>query len=170
MRLAPDKLRDLAASVGFPDPAMAAAVAMCESFGDTDALNVCPGHPGCGALPERSVGLWQVNTLDERGAVRRTDEAQLYDPVYNARAAYVLSNGGTSWGAWVTTIQSGCYRQYLPAGYVAPVLPPAPAHPPFPYPIRPPQRRGDGTVIAVVAGLSLAAAAGYAEFRGREFV
>lgn len=168
MRLTPDQLRDLATSVGFPDPAMAAAVAMCESFGDTDASNFCPGHPGCGKLPERSFGLWQVNTL----ANPQFDEASLLDPLYNARAALVLSNGGTSWGPWLNTIQSGCYKQYLPADYVPPALPP-PSHPPTPYPIpviRPPQRRGDGTVVAVVAGLSLAAAAGYAAFRGREFV
>ncbi len=182
MILSPDQLRDLAASVGFPDPAMAAAVAMGESYGHSDAENFVtpsqaaartaadPQHP---VGPEWSLGIWQINNCaqwqGDTCTMARYAASSLLDPTFNAQVAYALwqQRGWAPWGAYT----NGSYRQYLPADYVPPPLPPSP-RPPSPYPvpiIRPPQRRGDGTVIAVVAGLSLAAAAGYAAFRGREF-
>lgn len=158
MILSPDQLRDLAASVGFPDPAKAAAVAMCESYGHSDASNIVT-NPGPGAQPERSFGIWQVNTL----ASPQFDEANLLDPTYNARAAYVVSRGGTYWAPWWNTIQSGCYRQYLPAGYVAPDLPATPPARPS-WGVTPPRPR-DNTGLAIVGMLALGAAAGYAALR-----
>jgi hypothetical protein len=110
-----EQLRALAAAVGFPDPAMAAAVAMVESFGHTDAENVVT-NPAPGQLPEQSYGLWQINVL----ANPAYTPAALYDPTTNARAALALSKGGTSWAPWYTTVSSGAYKKYLPPGYVAP--------------------------------------------------
>lgn len=160
MNLSVAQLRDLAASFGFPDPAMAAAVAMVESYGDPTATNICPGHPGCGPLPERSFGLWQINTL----AHRQYNETSLLDPQYNARAAYDVSKGGTDWSAWWTTLRTGGYKQYLPAGYVPPqqpvVLPP-----PNEETITPPATTGNVPVILGAMGaLALATAAGYAVY------
>lgn len=177
MILTPDQLRDLAASVGFPDPTLAAAVAMGESYGHSDALNVVtpsqarertaadPAHP---VGPEWSVGIWQINACarwqDDSCVSWRYDQSNLLDPTYNAQVAYALwsMRGWAPWGAYT----NGGYRQYLPSGYVPIPVPPPPA-PWAPEPITPPQRRGDGTAVAIVAGLSLAAAAGYAAFRQR---
>jgi hypothetical protein len=63
-----------------------------------------------------SVGLFQVRTLhnpQDYGAesvVR--DISGLRDPAFQARAAYVISKGGTDWSPW-SVYRSGAYRQYL---------------------------------------------------------
>jgi soluble lytic murein transglycosylase-like protein len=93
------QLRDLAASVGFPDPDLAAAVAMAESGGNPNAI----GDVTLG----RSVGLWQINLA----AHPQYDEASLLDPTTNASAAFEISRGGTNWGPW-TTYRTGAYEQY----------------------------------------------------------
>lgn len=103
------QLRSLAAHLGFPDPATAAAIAMAESAGDPNAANIVT-HPAPGNKPERSFGLWQVNTL----AHPEYSESQLSDPTYNGQAAYALSKGGRDWSQW-STYTSGKYRQYLGA-------------------------------------------------------
>jgi hypothetical protein len=163
------QLRDLAASVGFPDPTMAAAVSMGESGGHSDAANFVtpsqaaarsaadPSHP---VGPEWSLGLWQINNCAkwQGDACVSTlyDQTLLFDPTSNAQVAYSIwqKRGWSPWGAYT----SGSYRKFLPAGYVPPASQPV---------VRPPQRRDDAMVIAIVAGLSLAAAAGYAAFRER---
>ena len=73
----------------------AIAVAIGESHGNTTAL----ADKG-----EFSVGLWQINVhgylgdrLKKLGFSSWTD---LYDPDKNARAAYMVSNGGKKFGAW----------------------------------------------------------------------
>lgn len=109
------ELRALAASVGFPDPELAAAVAMAEShvFGSVPPLanpfatNIVT-HPKPGNLPERSFGLWQVNTL----AHPEFDETQLLNPNYNAHAALLISKSGKDWSPW-STFKSGAYKQYM---------------------------------------------------------
>ncbi len=101
------ELRALAAQVGFPDPAVAAAVAMAESQGWEGARNVVTA-PRAGNLPERSFGLWQVNTL----AHPEFDEARLTSADYNARAAFLISKSGTVWTAW-STFNDGTYRKYM---------------------------------------------------------
>jgi Lysozyme like domain len=75
---------------GNPNAAfLAAEIAIAESGGYPDSIS-----------PTDDYGLWQINgshgslaTLDPRG---------------NARAAVVISNDGTNWGAW-TTYTSGAY-------------------------------------------------------------
>ena len=63
-----------------------------------------------------SYGLWQINMLGSMGPARRkafgiTDNAQLFDPNVNARAAVsILRSQG--FGAW-TGYTSGRYRAYL---------------------------------------------------------
>lgn len=94
------QLRELAASLGFADPQTAAAIAMAESRGYPGAKNI--------SAIERSFGLWQINTR----AHPEFDEVQLLDPTYNARAALVVSQGGTSWTPWSTFI-NGAYKQFM---------------------------------------------------------
>lgn len=106
-----DQLRTLAASVGFPDPETAAAVAMAESGGNPSAQAIVT-NPAPGNGPERSFGLWQVNTL----AHPNYDESSLLDPTYNARAALAISSNGTNWTPW-STYNSGAYKQYMTGPY-----------------------------------------------------
>lgn len=107
-RLTLADLRALAAGVGFPDPDLAAAVAMAESRGDASAANIVT-HPKPGNLPERSFGLWQVNTL----AHPEFDEARLLDATYNANAALLISRQGSDWRAW-SAFKDGTYRKFMP--------------------------------------------------------
>lgn len=100
------QIRALAVSIGFPDPDLAAAVAMAESKGDPNAANVVTDPlPGNG--PERSFGLWQINTL----AHPAYDETSLLTPSYNAMAAFQISAGGRDWKPW-STYKDGTYLKY----------------------------------------------------------
>jgi hypothetical protein len=105
------QLRAYAASAGAADPDTAAAVAMAETggTGDTKAHNPVP--------PDDSYGPWQINMLGSLGPDRRkklgiTSNTQLYDPMVNARAMVMISNGGTNFTPW-TTYTSGKYKKYL---------------------------------------------------------
>jgi hypothetical protein len=100
------QLRELAVSTGFPNPDLAAAVAMAESKGNPDATAIVT-NPLPGNGPERSFGLWQINTL----AHPTYSETALLDPTYNAQAAFTISNGGTNWHPW-STFTSGAYKKY----------------------------------------------------------
>ena len=90
----------IARSAGFPNPELAAAVAMAESGGNANAV----GDLYLGG----SYGLWQINSK----AHPQFSVAMLFDPTYNARAAFEVSKGGTDWTPW-TTFRTGAYRQYL---------------------------------------------------------
>ena len=90
----------LARSAGFQNPELAAAVAMAESGGNANAV----GDLYLGG----SYGLWQINSK----AHPQFAIASLFDPAYNARAAFEISKGGTDWNPW-TTFRTGAYRQYL---------------------------------------------------------
>lgn len=94
---------------------LAAAIAQAESGGDsTKILNTAyPSrphyqHPPAGALPEYSVGLWQVNLI----AWPQFGEAELLDPAGNARAAVTISRTRRGFLNW-TTFKHGTYEKYL---------------------------------------------------------
>ena len=165
MILSLDQIRAIAASVGFPDPAFAAAVAMAESGGDMYAQGD-PRGPFL-SVPNgqsTSFGLWQIHTptSPQYDATRL-----LQDPTYNAQAAFAISRGGTYWtGPWWTTISTGSYQQYLPQGYAPP---PQPYVEPFARVTPPARSSGVGsTMLATVGGLALTAAAGFAAYLGRQ--
>jgi len=110
-----EQLRELARAVGFPDVATAAAVAMAESGGDSCARGDPHTPSDCSNLgpPSTSLGLWQIHVP----AHPEVDASQLFDPLYNAHAAFAISSGGTNWHPW-STYTSGAYQRYLgaPAG------------------------------------------------------
>jgi hypothetical protein len=168
------QLQSLAASAGFPDPSLAAAVAMAESCGNPCAQ----GDPNIGGTPcnegdpahscaepngaATSFGLWQVHVT----AHPEYDPARLLDAAYNARAAYAISHGGADWTPW-STYTNGAYAKYVAPFSPSPLpvmLPPAPV-------ILAPVRHKAPVVFIVVGALALAAAAGYAaqESRRRGF-
>jgi|SRR3954463_10666006 hypothetical protein len=95
--------------------AIAVAVALAESNGDTEAYNPVP--------PDNSYGLWQINLFGKLAAERKKQFGfktpfELFNPALNAKAMYAISNGGVNWKPW-TTYTSGKYRVYLPRGKVA---------------------------------------------------
>lgn len=87
---------------------IAAAIAMAESGGRTDAHNAQP--------PDDSYGLWQINMYGSMGPGRRaqygiSSNEQLYDPAVNARAMAKISNGGSNFTPWAT-YTSGAYKSH----------------------------------------------------------
>lgn len=110
------QIYQLATSVGLgsQNALVASAIAMAESGGNSNAIN-----PGGGSDYEYSVGLWQINLL----AHPQYTVMQMQDATQNAKAMSVISNGGTSWGAW-GTYTSGLYRKYMNSAITAtPVTP-----------------------------------------------
>lgn len=98
-RMTLDDLQSLATSVGFPDPDLAAAIAMAESGGDPRIV----GDLQSGG----SVGLWQINVP----AHPELDASRLKEPAYNAKAALAISKNGTNWNAW-TVYRNGAYKKF----------------------------------------------------------
>ena len=100
-RCTPAQIYALARWAGFtPDQAATmTAVALAESGGNAEAHN---------PRGEDSRGLFQVNQAvhPEYAGV------DLYDPAVNARAAYVVSHGGTDISPWATT-HGGAAAAYL---------------------------------------------------------
>lgn len=89
---------------------MAYAIAMAESGGSAKAYN---GNANTG---DKSYGLFQINMLGAMGPERLrqyglASNNSLFDPLTNAKVAYKMSHGGTSWGPW-STYGSGAYKQY----------------------------------------------------------
>ena len=152
-------LQALAAAVGFPDPALAAAVAMAESGGNPCAQgdpNVgkhsCDGPNGT----SESFGLWQINVPNNP----QYDPKSLLDPQYNARAALAISRNGATWRPW-STFKNGSYLKW----YTQVVYPPFGGPPIIPQPVTPPEpsKKRDGVVV--VAAVALVAAAGYGAYK-----
>ena len=101
-----------AAGVSGDNLAIAVAVALAESGGNTDAHNAIP--------PDDSYGLWQINMLGSMGTARMKQfglsaKSDLFNPATNAKAMFQISGGGTNWKPW-STYTSGKYRVYLSRG------------------------------------------------------
>jgi hypothetical protein len=82
---------------------IASSIAMAESKGDTSIIN-----PGTAAIPEYSVGLWQINLR----AHPQYTVTNMKNPTQNAAAMYSISGGGTKWTDW-STYTNGAYLQYM---------------------------------------------------------
>lgn len=76
---------------------IAAAVAMAESGGKSDASNTNTN----GSIDR---GLWQINSVH--------GPQSTFDPVANVKSAISISSGGKNWSPW-TTFKTGAYRRYL---------------------------------------------------------
>ncbi len=91
---------------------MAVAIAGAESAFNPDAV-------GDQTLANdkwgNSIGLWQIRSLRNPGAYGSPDNlriaSKLSDPFYNARVAFAISKGGTSWKDWSTWL-NGAYKNY----------------------------------------------------------
>lgn len=112
-----------AKKAGFPDGeiALATAIAMAESGGNTRAHNTRP--------PDNSYGLWQINMYGSLAAGRRvmfaiTSNDALFDPATNARAALMIRRG-QGWTAW-SVYTNGAYKKHMTAAGAAAGAPTAP--------------------------------------------
>src|ERR1044072_6380361 len=110
-----DQISQYATGAGFSgdDVDIAVAVALAESGGNTTSHNTKP--------PDDSYGLWQINMYGALGPSRRKTfglktDADLFDPVVNAKAAKSIKDG-SGWNAW-TTYTTGKYKQFQEPGTV----------------------------------------------------
>lgn len=76
---------------------MAAAVALAESGGKSDATN-----SNTNGSTDR--GLWQINSVHGGQST--------FDPIANAKAAINISSNGKNWSPWVT-FTTGAYKKFL---------------------------------------------------------
>lgn len=88
----------IATMAKFPDPKLAAAIALAESGGSTGAV--------LRSSREYSVGLWQINTM-----VHPYTPEDMKNPIKNALAAFKISKGGTNWHPW-SAFTNGRYKQF----------------------------------------------------------
>lgn len=110
MALSPSEIAAAAKAGGFTGTQIpiATAIALGESGGNPHAHNSTP--------PDDSYGLWQINMYGSMGPSRRTQfgissNEQLYDPVTNAHAAFLIYQG-QGWKAW-SVYSSGKYLSHL---------------------------------------------------------
>jgi Lysozyme like domain len=109
-RLTLAQLRELAARHGFPDPDLAAAIAMAESGLRGTKPLVADAYAHGDVTRGHSIGLWQINLR----AHPEFNAVSLFDPDYNARAAFAVSRGGTNWTPW-STFNQGLYKPFMPS-------------------------------------------------------
>ena len=100
-KLTKTELVDLLHAVGFKGEALrhAWAIVMKESRGNPLS------HNGNRDTGDNSFGLFQINMVDSLGQDRRDKfsleyNAQLLNPVVNAKIAYHMSNQGENWRSW----------------------------------------------------------------------
>lgn len=112
-RLTKTDLVKLLSAVGFEGKALreAWAIAMKESRGNPLS------HNGNRTTGDNSYGLFQVNMIGDMGQERRDKfsldyNAELLDPVVNAKIAYYMSDGGENWSAWKGT-QTSVVKYWL---------------------------------------------------------
>jgi hypothetical protein len=82
---------------GFPDPFLAAAVAMAESRGNT-----CASNTNTDGSIDR--GVFQINSVN--------GSLSVYGLKQNVANAFKISHGGRDWSPW-TTFKNGAYRQFI---------------------------------------------------------
>ena len=99
--LTDSQLIELLQAVGFKgqDLKEAWAIAKKESRGNPIS------HNGNRDTGDNSYGLFQINMVGTLGPERRdkfnlASNAELFNPVVNAKIAYHMSNGGKDWSAW----------------------------------------------------------------------
>lgn len=107
-----DQVAEVAYAAGFRGTGLEMAIAISraeDSSGRIDAVNKAGNSP-----PSRDRGLWQINDYFHK----EVSDAQAFDPLQCAKAAYRISSSGSSWKPW-STFTNGAYKKYLPDARVA---------------------------------------------------
>ena len=110
-------LVDLLSAVGFEGKALKVAYAVAKKESNGRPL----AHNGDRNTGDNSYGIFQINMIDNLGADRREkfnlkSNAQLFDPVINAKIAFFMTSRGEDWSSWkiVPGQNNGeRYQQYL---------------------------------------------------------
>jgi hypothetical protein len=129
MILSPHELGWLALNVGGwtgDDAAIAVAVALAESGGDTDVL-ARSKDPASASLGQRDHGLWQISG---RWHGKRLQVHRWRDPFDNCRMARqvfdeFVRSGKPGWSAWAV-FNGGAFEAFMPDarhGLAAPFIP-----------------------------------------------
>lgn len=112
----------LGAGLSGEKAAIATAIAMAESGGQTDikgdtTITTTTWGP--------SVGLWQIRSLNsQRGTGGERDELANVNPAKNAAAMFSISDRGENWRPWSVYL-NGRYRAHLAAARLAVASPTA---------------------------------------------
>ena len=100
-KFSPEDLANMLELVGFEGKSLktAWAVVMRESRGNSGS------HNKTSSTGDNSYGLFQINMLGTLGADRREkfgikSNAELFDPVTNAQAAFYMTSRGKNFGSW----------------------------------------------------------------------
>ena len=111
--LTDSQLLELLKAVGFSGKGLkiAYAVSKAESNGRPYAFN------GNVKTLDQSYGLFQINMLSMLGEDRRerfdlADNADLFNPVINAKIAYRMTKGGEDWSSW-SSFNKGAHYKWL---------------------------------------------------------
>lgn len=115
-----EEIIDILVKAGVPnkDIPIMVAIALAESRGDSDAIG---DKDRVNSKWDESIGLFQIRSLknpndpkfNEADKLRIKDK--LFDPVYNAKAAYEISKKGKTWKDW-TTFNEGTYKEFMSTG------------------------------------------------------
>lgn len=109
-----DQVADWAYGAGFRGESLAMAIAIAHAESSL-RINAVGDTDRTGGKWGPSIGLWQIRTLDaETGTGGYRDWNALIDnPERQARAAWHISGGGTTWKPW-TTATNGSASRFLP--------------------------------------------------------
>jgi hypothetical protein len=101
VKLSDSELVELLSAVGFEGKALKVAYAVAKKESNGRPL----AHNGNTSTGDNSYGIFQINMLGSLGEDRREKfqlktNADLLEPVTNAKIAYHMSNGGEDWSSW----------------------------------------------------------------------
>jgi hypothetical protein len=111
---------DILVKAGIPnkDIPIMVAIALAESMGNPEAIG---DENLVNDKWDESIGLFQIRSLKNPNdpkfnkADKLRIKDKLFDPVYNAKAAYEISKKGKTWKDW-TTFNEGTYKKFMSAG------------------------------------------------------
>jgi len=112
-----EEIIDILVKAGIPnkDIPIMVAIALAESMGDPEAIG---DENLVDSKWDESIGLFQIRSLKNPNDPRfnKADKLRikdrLFDPVYNAKAAYEISKKGKTWKDW-TTFTEGTYKKFM---------------------------------------------------------
>lgn len=115
-KLTPTEIKNILVQAGIPEQHhdLMVAVAMAESSGDPNAIG---DKKLVSDKWDESIGLFQIRSLKNPSAFGEVDKLRqkdkLFNPIFNAKAAYEISKKGRDWTPW-TVFNNDSYKRFLP--------------------------------------------------------